>query len=288
VNPFALTKMTFVASPYCTKNTLLGLCPACLLALNINLTPNVVATLSTTTAAHSVAATTSTVQAAIANPNGLAVQTTATNSEEAAVQTTAEVQQSATTSPEEALTTGQPLTVQALSAFSDVSLDGSQSADIDGKIVSYSWSQVQGPRMSVITDSTAASTTARGLVPGTYVFRLSVTDDKGASAAALDTLIIESAGQASSGPGIGTTQGLLAYPNPAHDNLNLVLSSDKIGNVRVNIYNALGMLVKADQFDKEQKDMYKSYSVGQLAPGMYIVQVLISNEISLTTKFVKQ
>ncbi|HWK04076.1 MAG TPA: T9SS type A sorting domain-containing protein [Puia sp.] len=288
VNPFSLTRVNFVASPYCTKNTLLGLCPACLLALNINLTPNVVATLSTTTAAHSVAATTSTVQAAIANPGGLAVQTTATNAEGAAVQTTAEVQQSATTSSGEALTTGQPLTVQALSAFSDVSLDGSQSADIDGKIVSYSWSQVQGPRMSVITDSTAASTTARGLVPGTYVFRLSVTDDKGASAAALDTLIIESAGQAPSGPGIGTTQGLLAYPNPAHDNLNLVLSSDKIGNVRVNIYNALGMLVKADQFDKEQKDMYKSYPVGQLAPGMYIVQVLISNEISLTTKFVKQ
>ena len=51
--------------------------------------------------------------------------------------------------------------------------------DSTGKVVSYLWSQVSGPAASTIDDPGSASTFVQGLVPGTYVFQLMATDDKG-------------------------------------------------------------------------------------------------------------
>ena len=51
--------------------------------------------------------------------------------------------------------------------------------DSTGKVVSYLWSQVSGPAASTIDDPGSASTFVEGLVPGTYVFQLMATDDKG-------------------------------------------------------------------------------------------------------------
>lgn len=60
-------------------------------------------------------------------------------------------------------------------------LSGSGS-DNDGSIASYSWTQVSGPNTSVITNATNPVATISNLVQGTYVFRLTVTDDKGSTA----------------------------------------------------------------------------------------------------------
>jgi hypothetical protein len=64
--------------------------------------------------------------------------------------------------------------------LSTVTLSGSGS-DSDGSIVSYSWTKVSGIGGN-ITSPNSASTTVTGLVVGTYVFRLTVTDNKGATA----------------------------------------------------------------------------------------------------------
>jgi hypothetical protein len=61
-----------------------------------------------------------------------------------------------------------------------VALSGSGS-DADGSIASYSWSKVSGPSGSSFSSTTSASTTVSGLVQGTYVFRLTVTDNLGAT-----------------------------------------------------------------------------------------------------------
>jgi hypothetical protein len=61
---------------------------------------------------------------------------------------------------------------------SSVTLSGS-GTDTDGTIVSYSWSIVSGS--GTITSATSATTTVTGLVAGTYVFRLTVTDNQGAT-----------------------------------------------------------------------------------------------------------
>jgi hypothetical protein len=60
-----------------------------------------------------------------------------------------------------------------------VTFTGSAS-DPDGSIVSYAWSQVSGGASSLSGTSTL-SLTASGLLQGTYVFRLTVKDDRGAS-----------------------------------------------------------------------------------------------------------
>ncbi len=49
----------------------------------------------------------------------------------------------------------------------------------DGSIAAYGWSQVSGPNTATLSDTNTASLTASGLIEGSYVFRLTVTDDEG-------------------------------------------------------------------------------------------------------------
>jgi hypothetical protein len=71
-----------------------------------------------------------------------------------------------------------------------VTLSGSGS-DPDGSIVSYSWSRVSGSG-GTITSPNSASTSVTGLSVGTYTFRLTVTDDKGATASDDVTIAVNS------------------------------------------------------------------------------------------------
>jgi lysophospholipase L1-like esterase len=61
-----------------------------------------------------------------------------------------------------------------------VTLSGSGS-DPDGSIASYAWSKVSGGAATINSPSTA-STTVSGLAQGSYIFRLTVTDNAGATA----------------------------------------------------------------------------------------------------------
>src|SRR5215203_1745173 len=64
---------------------------------------------------------------------------------------------------------------------SSVTLNGSGS-DGDGFISSYAWSKISGPAGETISNPFGASTTVTGLVQGSYTFRLTVTDNGGATA----------------------------------------------------------------------------------------------------------
>lgn len=59
-----------------------------------------------------------------------------------------------------------------------ITLNGS-GTDADGTITGYLWTQVSGPNTATIGNSTLATSTMSGLVFGTYVFRLRVTDNRG-------------------------------------------------------------------------------------------------------------
>jgi len=65
---------------------------------------------------------------------------------------------------------------------SSVTLDGQASSDPDGNIVSYAWSQITGPNLSIIVTQLNASSIVKSLIHGIYRFELKVTDDKGLSA----------------------------------------------------------------------------------------------------------
>jgi hypothetical protein len=64
---------------------------------------------------------------------------------------------------------------------SSVSLAGS-GTDAGGSIASYAWTQSSGPAGATISTPAGASTSVTGLVQGTYVFTLTVTDNQGATA----------------------------------------------------------------------------------------------------------
>lgn len=61
-------------------------------------------------------------------------------------------------------------------------VNGSNSYDPDGKIVEYKWTQESGPNTPILWTPGSAITRMTNLVPGKYIFRLTVKDSLGASA----------------------------------------------------------------------------------------------------------
>ena len=61
-------------------------------------------------------------------------------------------------------------------------LDGSASRDIFGSLTSHAWTQVSGPNTATLANADSVKANVSGLVAGTYVFRLTVTDNLGKQA----------------------------------------------------------------------------------------------------------
>jgi alpha-tubulin suppressor-like RCC1 family protein len=73
-------------------------------------------------------------------------------------------------------------------------LNGSASSDADGQVVYYKWQEVSGPSTNVVLDPTYQGTRLSGLVAGTYVFSLTVTDNGWASNTSSVTVVVKGAG----------------------------------------------------------------------------------------------
>lgn len=98
--------------------------------------------------------------------------------------------------------------------WNTITLDGRQSRDPDGSLVAYQWIQESGPSLAIDAPA-AAQTVARDPVPGTYVFRLSVTDNKGSISSDVVTYtILPSSGTTM--PDEGQNQEILNIPPTAN------------------------------------------------------------------------
>ena len=64
---------------------------------------------------------------------------------------------------------------------SSASLNGTSSTDPDGTIASYQWQQVSGPSTSALSASNTANITVSNLQAGIYTYRLTITDNDGAT-----------------------------------------------------------------------------------------------------------
>lgn len=71
-------------------------------------------------------------------------------------------------------------------------ISGSSCVDPDGSIVSYKWSIESGPSTPTLASTTAMDLKISGMILGTYVYRLTVTDNQGATASY--TSIVEMTG----------------------------------------------------------------------------------------------
>jgi poly(3-hydroxybutyrate) depolymerase len=71
-----------------------------------------------------------------------------------------------------------------------VTLNGSGTATAGNSITSYAWSKISGPSSFTIASPSSASTNITNLTQGTYVFRLTVTDNNGATATADVTVTV--------------------------------------------------------------------------------------------------
>lgn len=74
-----------------------------------------------------------------------------------------------------------------------ITLDGNGSNDPDGSIASYSWTKELGPA-GTITSPAAASTTVTALTAGDYRFKLTVTDNRGATGSDTIHIVVKGTG----------------------------------------------------------------------------------------------
>lgn len=137
-----------------------------------------------------------------------------------------------------------------------ISLDGT-GTDPDGNAVTYKWTKVSGSTVNILND-TSASTSAMNLKAGVYVFRLTVTDIKGATASD-DVEVTVKSPAVQQNPNKDTTATpeqnrpiqvnptleVKAYPNPSPTNFNVEVKSNSTENITVNIYNRWGKKVES-------------------------------------------
>jgi hypothetical protein len=65
--------------------------------------------------------------------------------------------------------------------------------DVDGEVVAYLWSQVNGPSETVIVNPGSFETTVKGFVEGTYLFQLHVVDNNGATGVDTTRIVVNKA-----------------------------------------------------------------------------------------------
>jgi predicted esterase len=159
-------------------------------------------------------------------------------------------------------------------------LNGSGSSDPEGMISSYSWRQIAGPTSALVANNVARITEVRELAEGEYVFVLTVTDDRGLSAA--DTVGVTVINT------FRVTQYYNLYPNPVKDLLHVRYIYDKNGPVVLTIYNMNGVPVKTLRVDKKSMMIDMQVDVKDLRVGFYHLELTAADGQKAIKQFLKR
>jgi poly(3-hydroxybutyrate) depolymerase len=188
------------------------------------------------------------------------------------------------------------------------SVSGALSTDADGWIAKATWTKVSGPDSFEIASPNSMRTKLNKLVPGEYVFRCTVFDNKGAfshadvkitmtkqtpksttttsSAAILESETVAS--RPTPVTKITMPPELKASPNPASSIVNLQYTSDAIGRSMISVYDVAGKLLKNIPFYKDQSFYQHNLDVSELKSGVYYVQVRTGSSVQMQTKILKK
>ncbi len=150
--------------------------------------------------------------------------------------------------------------------------------DADGTIASYVWTRVSGPATFTLGNANAATTTLTNLVQGTSVFRLTVTDNKGATATDDKTVTVNAVPNQAPIANAGVSQAITLSSNEA--TLNGSLSRDPDGTIKS---------YKWEQISGPSNATIASISlvktkVTGFIEGDYIFQLTVTDNLNATAK----
>ncbi len=158
-----------------------------------------------------------------------------------------------------------------------VTLDGSNSGDPDGTIASYSWTKISGPSSGTIASAGSSSTAINNLVQGTYLYKLTVTDNSGATDADSVTITVNAAPNQSPTANAGTAKNItLPASSIALDGSK---SSDPDGTISGYAWSQVSGPSTATFSSKTNV----APKVSKLVAGQYIFQLAVTDNSGATT-----
>ena len=154
-------------------------------------------------------------------------------------------------------------------------LDGSGS--VGGTNMTYTWKEVSGPTTVLIANPKLASTTASGLVTGTYKFELAIQNSSGIKDSA--SIIISVNGV--------TTSSFMLYPNPVISTATIKASFLETGIATIGVFSTGGVRVFKQQINKTDTFMSISINLSSLSPGIYILRMDTGTTVKVV-RFIKK
>jgi hypothetical protein len=195
---------------------------------------------------------------------------------------------------------------------SSATLKGSATGHNGAVVNSYFWVFVSGPSWVKFGSEWAPTTTVSGLVAGTYVFELSASDNNDATSTSTMQLVVKPkpavAGASTAGGSAGGTAetsdaaavtdpaaldsidragGLVIFPNPVHDLLNLRLADKATGKLLIRIIDGNGRLMQASTLEKNGANVESAIDVSKLNKGVYVIELMTESGGITTRRFVK-
>lgn len=192
-----------------------------------------------------------------------------------------------------------------------VYLMGSGSYDPGGWITNYAWSQVSGPNTATLTTISSTNVEAKNLVAGTYTFRLTVTDNGGATASSTMQVIVNGSGARTastttaptttaaslvnntvSAAGTTTdktasTNSLVLYPNPVSTTMTVQVNNSITGDLQISVLTASGIAVKTIKATKSSTQFSQQVNMQDVAQGTYVVEIKFADGTRMTSQVVK-
>ncbi|MGB8195216.1 MAG: PKD domain-containing protein [Chitinophagaceae bacterium] len=203
-----------------------------------------------------------------------------------------------------------------------VYLMGGGSYDVGGWVSSFAWSQVSGPNTATLTTISTSNVEAKNLTAGTYTFRLTVTDNQGATGTATMQVFVYGSGartastttdvtsaplttslatsSTSSTPLVSntantpktttasSTNSLVLYPNPVTTTMTVELNNSLTGDFQINVVNASGIAVKSIKATKTSAQFIQQVNMRDVAQGTYVVEIRFADGTRLSGQVVKQ
>jgi hypothetical protein len=178
-------------------------------------------------------------------------------------------------------------------------LSGAGSYDLDGHIVSFMWTQAQGPGAATISGANTMFPTVSNLIPGIYKFNLVVTDDAGFSSSDYVTVTVIPSTTETIVPNVlisGTLRNDVSanagsaslYPNPVRSSAKLSLNNTLTGKVQIAIFDATGKVQMTANYDKRMSDFQQQLDVSKLPQGVYYMEIMVDGKsASSVKKFIK-